>query len=98
MRKVHRQHERAGIGDLGEELSTRQDRLLSIPIEDRRPLRLSTLKSMMHEIACYDRSLPSGANVDTAVTGRVPGGRREPHCVIQLIIVVDEQRLASLHD
>ena len=53
---------------------------------------------MVHQVAGHHRPLPAGLDVDAAMAGRVARSRRQPHRVIQGIVVVHQQRLARLDD
>ena len=97
-REVDRQQQQARAGDLAEEAPPRRDRLLRVPIEDRRPLRLAALQGVVEEVAGDDRALAAGADVDAAMAGRMARRRSQPHRVVEREIVVDEERLAGLDD
>src|SRR5262249_36702809 len=88
----------AGPGDLGEKLSPRPRGLRRIPVEDRRPIGLATLQGVVHEVADHDRVLSARADIDAAMVGRMAGRRHEPKRIVELIAVVDEQRLAGFDD
>src|SRR5262249_11841559 len=98
MWKMDRQNIFAGPGDLGEKLSPRPRGLRRIPVEDRRPIGLATLQGVVHEVADHDRVLSARADIDAAMVGRMAGRRHEPKGIVELIAVVDEQRLASFDD
>ena len=55
--EVDRQQQQSRAGDLAEEAPPRRDRLLRVPIEDRRPLRLAALQGVVEEVAGDDRAL-----------------------------------------
>ena len=69
--------------------------LLRIPVENRRPIGLATLQGVVHEVADHDRMLSARADIDAAMMGRMAGRRHEPKRIVELIAVVDEQRLAG---
>src|SRR5262249_49558828 len=95
MWKMDRQNIFAGPGDLGEKLPPRPRGLRRIPVEDRRPIGLATLQGVVHEVADHDRVLSARADIDAAMVGRMARRRHEPKRIVELIAVVDEQRLAS---
>ena len=98
MWKMDRQNISAGASNLGEKLSPRSRGLRRIPVEDCRPIRLATLQGMVHEVANHDRLLSARADIDAAMVGRVAGRRLEPKRIVELIVVVDKQRLAGFDD
>src|SRR5205814_1016576 len=63
-----------------------------------RPVRLPTLDHVMHQIAGDHRAFAVREDIDAAMTGRVPRRRRQRNGVIQRVVVIDKERLASLHD
>src|SRR5262249_11432245 len=95
MWKMDRQNIFAGPGDLGEKLSPRPRGLFRIPVENCRPIGLATLQGVVHEVADHDRVLSARADIDAAMMGRMAGRRHEPKRIVELIAVVDEQRLAG---
>ena len=98
MWKMDRQDILAGPCDLGEKFSPRPRGLRRIPVEDRRPIGLTTLQGVMHEVADHDRVLSARADIDAAMAGRMAGRQHEPKRIVELIAVVDEQRLAGFDD
>jgi hypothetical protein len=94
MWKMDRQNIFAGPGDLGEELSSRPRGLRRIPVEDRRPIGLATLRGVVHEVADHDRLLSARADIDAAMAGRMAGRRHEPKRIVELIAVIFDDRLA----
>ena len=52
----------------------------------------------MHHIAGHDRPLAARENIDTAMMRRVARGRRQRNCIVQRVIVVDEQCLPGGDD
>ena len=52
----------------------------------------------MHQIAGDHRAFAVREDIDAAMTGRVPRRRRQRNGVIQRVVVIDKERLASLHD
>jgi len=97
-KELDRQNILAGPSDLGEKLSPRPRCLRRIPVEDRRPIGLATLQGVVHEVADHDRVLSARADIDAAMAGRMAGRRHEPKRIVELIAVVDEQRLAGFDD
>jgi len=95
---MDRQNIFAGPGDLGEKLSPRPRGLRRIPVENRRPIGLATLQGVVHEVADHDRVLSARADIDAAMVGRMAGRRHEPKRIVELVAVVDEQRLAGFDD
>jgi hypothetical protein len=95
---MDRQNISAGASNLGEKLSPRSRGLRRIPVEDCRPIGLATLQGMVHEVANHDGLLSARADIDAAMVGRVAGRRLEPKRIVELIAVVDKQRLASFDD
>src|SRR5262249_35723763 len=95
MREMDRQHEAPGPGDFTEQASARARRLVRVPIEDRRPAWLAALQSVVHKVADDDRVLPARADIDAAMARRMPWRRRQPECVVEREIVVDQQSLAG---
>ena len=95
---MDRQDILAGTRDLSEKLSPRPRGLRRIPVEDRRPIGLATLQGVVHEVADHDRVLSARADIDAAMAGRMAGRRHEPKRIVELIAVIDEQRLAGFDD
>src|SRR5262245_45904919 len=50
---------------------------------------------MVHEVANDDRALPARADIDATMAWRVAGSWGKPQHVIQLKVVVDQQRLTG---
>ena len=82
----------ASPSDLAEKFSPGPRGLLWIPVEDRRPIGLTTLQGVVHEVADHDRVLPARADIDAAMAGRMAGRRHDPKRIVELIAVIDEQR------
>src|ERR1700722_12113283 len=53
-RDMNRQYETSGAGSFVQELAPRLSALLLIPVEHRRPIRLTALYHVVHEIADHD--------------------------------------------
>src|ERR1700730_15213780 len=95
MRKMDRQHKSTSSGDLAQEPSARLRRLCTVPVEDRRPIRLAALQGVMHEVSDDDGALSARADIDAAMTRRVAGRWREPQRIVELIIVIHQQCLSG---
>src|SRR5262245_16521601 len=98
MWKVDRQNIFAGPGDLGEKLSPRPRGLRRIQVAYRLPMGRATLQVVVHQVADHDRVLSAGADIDAGMVGRMAVRRHEPKRIVELIAVVDEQRLAGFDD
>src|SRR5690349_2921655 len=92
------QNQRAGIRDGAKELPTRRCRLLRIPVEDRGPVWFTALQRVMHHVARHRGALSTRPDVHAAMARRMPGRRRQPHRIIERIVVIDQQRLACRND
>ena len=95
---MDRQDILAGTCDLSEKLSPLPRGLRQVPVEDRRPIGLAALQGVVHEVADHDRVLSARADIDAAMAGRMAGRQHEPKRIVELIAVVDEQRLAGFDD
>src|ERR1051325_970559 len=71
MREMDRQDEAAGPGGVAEEAPTRLRRLLRVPVEHRRPVRLAALQGVVHHVSDHHRMLAARSDVDAAVAGRI---------------------------
>src|SRR6516164_9743978 len=69
MGKMNGQHKRAAPGGLAEKLPARLRRLVRIPAEDSRPIRLAALQRVMHQVADDNRMLSARMDVDATMHG-----------------------------
>ena len=95
---MDRQNQRIGVRHSGQKLAARDRRLLSIPVDPRRPVGLATLDHVVHHVAGHDRALPAGEDIDAAVAGRVPRRRRQRDGIVERVIVIHQKRLPCFHD
>src|SRR5262249_33663552 len=98
MWKMDRQNIFAGPGGLGEKLSPRPRHLRRIPVEDRRPIGRATFTGVGHEAADHDHVLSATADIEEGMVGEMARRRHEPNRIVELIAVVDEQRLVGFDD
>src|ERR1700730_17874464 len=98
MWKMDRQHKPARSGGLAEKSPARPRRLFGVPIEDRRPIRLTALQRVVHQVADDDRVLSARSDIDAAMAWRMARRRRQPERIVELIVVVDKERLAGGDD
>src|SRR6202040_561113 len=83
VRKMNRHDNGAGPGDFAQETPARARRLIAVPVEHGRPIRLPALQRVMHEVAGDHGTLAAGADVDAAMARRMAGRRRQPDRVVE---------------
>src|SRR5262245_46241089 len=90
MWEMDRQDESIGSGNFAQESPARLRRLHTVPVEDRRPVRLAALQGMMHQVSNDNGALPARADIDAAMTWRMARRWHEPQRVVELIIVIHQ--------